>query len=236
MTYEEVMEKLEQFGSEQTKKTFARHGAKEPFFGVKVGDLKKHFVKEVKKDQQLVYDLYASGNNDAMYLAGLAVKPKEMTKERLNEWVRGAYWYMISEYTVAQVAAESPFALELSREWMRSDDEMIAVAGWSTYSNYLSIAPDEEVDQAEVEKLMQQVKETVHEERNRVRYVMNNFVICVGAYYKPLSAQAKEAAAFIGSVHVDVGNTACKVPLATAYIQKIEDRDAVGKKRKTCIC
>lgn len=28
MTYEEVMEKLEQFGSEQTKKTFARHGAK----------------------------------------------------------------------------------------------------------------------------------------------------------------------------------------------------------------
>lgn len=34
--------------------------------------------------------------------------------------VRIAYWYMISEYTVAQVAAESPFALELAREWMRS--------------------------------------------------------------------------------------------------------------------
>lgn len=236
MTYEEVMEKLEQFGSDQMKKTFERHGAKEPFFGVKVGDLKKHFVKEVKKDQQLVYDLYASGNSDAMYLAGLTVKPKEMTKERLNEWVRGAYWYMISEYTVAQVAVESPFALELAREWMQSHSEMIAVAGWSTYSNYLSIAPDEEVDQAEVEKLLKQIEETVHMERNRVRYVMNNFVICVGAYYAPLSEQAKGVAESIGKVHVDFGNTACKVPVAMEYIQKIEERNTVGKKRKTCIC
>jgi 3-methyladenine DNA glycosylase AlkD len=236
MTYEEVMEKLEQFGSDQTKKTLARHGAKEPFFGVKVGDLKKHFVKEVKKDQQLVYDLYASGNSDAMYLAGLTVKPKEITKERLNEWVRRAYWYMISEYTVAQVAAESLFALELAREWVQSDEEMIMAAGWSTYSNYLSIAPDDEVDREEVHKLLSRVEKNIHTEQNRVRYVMNNFVICVGAYYKPLSERAKEVAACIGSVHVDVGDTACKVPLATAYIQKIEERNAVGKKRKTCIC
>jgi 3-methyladenine DNA glycosylase AlkD len=236
MTYEEVMEQLEQLGSDQTKKTFARHGAKEPFFGVKVGDLKKHFVKEVKKDQQLVYDLYASGNSDAMYLAGLTVKPKEMTKERLNEWVRDAYWYMISEYTVAQVAAESPFALECAREWMQSNNEMIAVAGWSTYSNYLSITPDDGIEKEEVRKLLNRVEKNIHTEQNRVRYVMNNFVICVGAYYKPLSERAKEVAACIGRVNVDVGDTACKVPIATAYIQKIEERNAVGKKRKTCIC
>ncbi|MGG3448917.1 DNA alkylation repair protein [Domibacillus aminovorans] len=236
MTYEEVMGKLEQLGTDQTKKTFLRHGAKEPFFGVKVGDLKKHCVKDVKKDQQLVYDLYASGNSDAMYLAGLTVKPKEMTKERLNEWVRGAYWYMISEYTVAQIAAESLFAIELAREWMRADEEMIVVAGWSTYSNYLSIAPDEQIDGEEVERLLAQVAETIHEEQNRVRYVMNNFVICVGAYYAPLTERAKEVAVAIGKVHVDVGNTACKVPVAIDYIKKIEDRHAIGKKRKTCIC
>ncbi|OKL37496.1 DNA alkylation repair protein [Domibacillus mangrovi] len=236
MTYEDVMDKLERFGTDQTKKTYLRHGAKEPFFGVKVGDLKKHFVKEVKKDQQLVYDLYASGNSDAMYLAGLTVKPKEMTKERLNEWVQGAYWYMISEYTVAQVAADSLFAVELAREWMRADEEMIAVAGWSTYSNYLSITLDEEVDFDEIGKLLEQVEETIHSERNRVRYVMNNFVICVGTYCKPMHERAKEVAEAIGKVHVDVGNTACKVPLATDYIKKVENRNTIGEKRKTCIC
>ena len=39
ITYDEVMEKFRESGSDQTKKTFLRHGAKEPIFGVKVGDL-----------------------------------------------------------------------------------------------------------------------------------------------------------------------------------------------------
>lgn len=41
MTLDEVMARLEELGSEQTKNTLIRHGAQEPFFGVKVGDLKK---------------------------------------------------------------------------------------------------------------------------------------------------------------------------------------------------
>jgi hypothetical protein len=60
-----------------------------------------------------------------MYLAGLAVDPNLITKEQLQSWVKEAYWYMLSEYTVAWVAAESPYALELAREWMQSDEEII---------------------------------------------------------------------------------------------------------------
>lgn len=48
MTYEEIMKELERLGNEQTKMTFIRHGAMEPLFGVKIGDLKK-LVKYVKK-------------------------------------------------------------------------------------------------------------------------------------------------------------------------------------------
>ena len=40
MTLKEVMDALESYGNEQTKKIFMNHGAKEPFFGVKVADLK----------------------------------------------------------------------------------------------------------------------------------------------------------------------------------------------------
>lgn len=90
MTLEEVMKQLEEMGTEQTRKTLIRHGAKEPFFGVRVGDMKK-LVKEVKKDQQLALALYDTGNSDAMYLAGLTVNPKLITKENLQEWVKKAY-------------------------------------------------------------------------------------------------------------------------------------------------
>lgn len=235
MTLEELMQKLEELGSEQTKKTYLNHGAKGTFYGVKVGDLKK-LLKYVKKDQELALALYNTGNHDAMYLAGLSVKPKLMEKETLQDWVKNANWYMLAEYTVASVAAESNYALELAREWMKSDAEMTAVAGWSTYSNYLSITPDEELDLEEIRSLLKQVETTIHSEKNRVRYVMNNFVICVGAYVVDLYEEAIRVADIIGKVHVDIGNTACKVPMASDYIKKIEQRDKIGVKRKTCIC
>lgn len=235
MTYEEIMRKLEELGSEQTKRIFLNHGVKEPYFGVKIGDLKK-LVKYVKKDHELALRLYNSGNHDAMYLAGLSVNPKLMTKETLQDWAKKAYWYMVAEYTVAQVAAESEYALELAKEWMSSEQEMIAVAGWSAYANYLSITPDEELDIGEIRTLLDTVKEHIHEERNRVRYVMNSFVISVGTYVPTLTQEAKQVAESIGKVHVDVGNTACKVPLAKDYIKKVEDKDRIGMKRKTCIC
>ncbi len=235
LTLEEVMSKLEAMGTEQTKKTFFRHGAKEPCFGVKIGDLKT-LVKQVRKDQALALALYDSGNHDAMYLAGLSVNPKQMGKEQLQTWARQAYWHMLAEYTVAGVAAESPFALDLAREWLDSDQELIAACGWSTYANYISITPDKQLDIAEIRGLLKRVRETIHEERNRVRYTMNGFVIVAGTSIAALQEEAREVAEQIGKVHVDVGETACKVPLATAYIRKVEALGKTGIKKKTCIC
>ncbi|MDF0727128.1 DNA alkylation repair protein [Cytobacillus sp. S13-E01] len=232
MTFEEIMKQLEELGSEQTKQIYLNHGVKEPYFGVKIGDLKK-LVKYVKKDHELAKRLFNSGNHDAMYLAGLSVNPKLLSKETLQDWVKKAYWYMVAEYTVAQAAAESEYALELAKEWMNSDEEMTAVAGWSAYSNYLSITPDDRLDLSEIRDLLANVKDSIHDERNRVRYVMNGFVISVGSYVPELTEEAKQVAESIGKVHVDVGNTACKVPLASDYINKIVEKNRVGAKRKT---
>ncbi|MEL3973283.1 DNA alkylation repair protein [Rossellomorea oryzaecorticis] len=235
MTYEEIMLKLEELGTDQTKRIYLNHGVKEPYYGVKIGDLKK-LVKYVKKDHGLALRLYDSGNHDAMYLAGLSINPKLVSKETLEDWAEKAYWYMIAEYTVAGVAAESQYARELAKKWMDSDEEMMAVCGWSTYSNYLSITPDDELGLNEIRVLLNRVKNSVHNERNRVRYVMNGFVISVGSYVPALHEEAMGVAESIGKVHVDVGNTACKVPLASTYIKKIADKNRIGLKRKTCIC
>jgi 3-methyladenine DNA glycosylase AlkD len=235
MTLEETMSKLEEMGSKQTKKTFINHGAPEPLFGVKVGDLKK-LVKDVKKDQELARALFATGNSDARYLAGLTVNPKMASKEMLQQWIRQANWYMIAEFPVAGIAAESPYALELAREWIKSEEEWIATGGWSTYANYISMTPDEQLDVEEIRSLLYQVRDTVHQERNRVRYTMNNFVIVVGCYMPTLFDEAVAVAEQIGKVEVNVGRTSCKVPLATDYIRKVEEMGRTGKKKTTCIC
>ena len=69
-TVSEVMEALKKKGSEQTRKTYRRHGAPEDMFGVKIGDLKV-IAKKIKGQQALACELYDTDNIDAMYLAGI---------------------------------------------------------------------------------------------------------------------------------------------------------------------
>jgi 3-methyladenine DNA glycosylase AlkD len=235
MTAKDVLAELKKLGSEQTKKTLMRHGAREPLFGVKVGDLKV-IQKKIKKDHALALELYDTDNSDAMYLAGLVAEPTKMTKADLRKWAKGAYWHMISCYTVPWVASESPFARELALEWIDTDSELIASAGWSTYGCLVALKPDAELDLAEIEKLLGRVKAEIGSAPNRVRYCMNHFVIAVGGYVAPLTAKAKATAKAVGPVEVDMGDTSCRVPDAVEYIAKIEKMGRVGTKRKTAMC
>ncbi len=235
MTTAEIMVALEGFGNDQTKKIFIKHGAKEPFFGVKVGDLKT-IQKKVKKNHNLSMELFETGNSDAMYLAGLIADEKQISKEELQHWVKNAYWYMISEYTVAWIAAESNYGLELALEWIDSDDENIASAGWATLSNVIALTPNESLDITLLTSLMNRVLNSINKSPNRVRYTMNGFIISVGSYVAELADEAKEIGKKIGKVSVNMGDTACKVPEAVAYIEKVQQRSGVAKKKKKVRC
>src|SRR5207302_9008474 len=114
---------------------------KEPFFGVKIEHLKK-IQKRIKMNYQLALDLYDTGISDAMYLAGLIADDARMTKKDLQRWVKQAYWYMLSEYTVPWVAAGSPYGRELALKWIESKKEHVAAAGWATLSSFVGITPD----------------------------------------------------------------------------------------------
>lgn len=235
MTVTEVLAELKSLSSESIRKIFMNHGAPQNIFGVKIGDMKT-ILKKVKKDQALAMQLYDSGNSDAMYLAGLIADGSKMTRKELQGWVEKATWYMLSEYTVAWVASESKFGHELALEWIESPNENIAVAGWSTLAALLSVRPDEEIDKKEVKKFLQRIEKTIHKEKNRVKYVMNTYVICVGGYVPELTKEAMETGKRIGEVNVNMGNTACNVPFSPDYIQKMIDRGNIGKKKKTAKC
>lgn len=232
-----IMAELEEKGSEQTRKTYARHGMPaDKMFGVSVANL-KIIAKTFKGQHALACELYETGNLDAMYLAGMVADGSQMTPKQLNEWAeRAGNLQMISEYTIPWVTVENPHARELAMQWIKSEMEHIASSGWSTYSGIVATHPDEALDLAEIEALLNKVAKEGKSAQNRVRYTMNGFVIAVGAYVKPLLKQAKSVAAQIGAVSVDMGDTACKVPLATEYIEKIEVAGKIGKKRKTIRC
>ena len=129
----EVMSALEKVGSAQSRKIYARHGAPENMFGCKVADMKT-IAKKIKGRQELALELYATGNADAMYLAGIVADGTQMKKAELNRWAREANWHMVSEYSVAGVAAEHPDAVAIANKWITAKKEHVAAAGWNTLS------------------------------------------------------------------------------------------------------
>ncbi|MBC7438988.1 MAG: DNA alkylation repair protein [Flavobacterium sp.] len=235
MTILEILSELESFAKPSIKKVMLNHGAKEPFYGVAVGDLKK-IQKKIKKDYNLSLELYKTGISDAMYLAGLIADDKKMSKIDLQNWLENAYWYMLSEYTVPWVAAESNFGHELALEWILSENENIAACGWSTYSNLLALTANENLDINEIKSFLEKIENEIHQSQNRVKQTMNGFIISVGSYVQDLTELAIATGNRIGKIIVNMGGIACKTPFAPNYIEKIKIRNGIGKKKKTVKC
>jgi 3-methyladenine DNA glycosylase AlkD len=235
MEVKEIMADLKAMGSDSIKKILLKHGVKEPFFGVKVEQLKT-IQQKVKKDYQLAKDLYATGNADAMYLAGLIVDDEKMTRDDLQTWVNQAVSNNIGEYTVPWVAAGSNYGYELACEWIDDGKEYIAAAGWATLSNIVSLKPDDELDIKALKVLLTRVEQTIRSAGNRVRYTMNGFIISLGSYVAALTDDAIATANKIGTIMIDKNGTACKVPPAADYIQKTIGRGKPVAKKKTVKC
>lgn len=230
-----VLDRLEALGSTSYRRILMNHGAREPLFGVKISDLKK-IQKEIKRDYQLALDLFETGIYDAQYLAGLIADDAKMTKRDLKRWLANSNCMAISGTSVAWVAAESRYGAELAREWIESSDEATAHAGWTTLAALVSIEDDAELDLPELKRLLKRAERTILDQPNMVRYAMNGFVIALGSYVATLTDDAVAVGEKIGVVEVDMGPTACEVPIAADYIRKVQARGTIGKKRRTAKC
>ncbi len=235
MTLQDGMARLEAKGSESVKRIFLRHGAKEPFFGVKVGDMKP-IAKAIKGRQDLALALYATGNGDAQYLAGMVADGGKLSRKELGLWARTASWRMVAGTTVPWVASEHPDGFALAQDWIDAKAELVAVAGWATLGAWVATHPDETLDIKALTALLARVERTIHGERNRVRQQMNAFIIAVGTYVAPLASRAVATARKVGQVEVDVGDSDCQIPDAESYILKSRRGQPVAPKRKTVRC
>jgi len=236
MTTAEVLAELESMGNEGTKRMLMRnHCVPEPCFGVKIGDLKK-IQKRVKRDHALALALWETGNYDARYLAGLIADDARMTKRDLQRWANTARGGCLSSATVAWVAAQGRFGWEMGRKWIDSPKPHVAEAGWSTLSCLVALREDADLDLPGLSQLITRVRRTITQAPGGVLYQMNNFLVSVGCYVTPLTRTVLEVTETLGPLQADLGNNACKIPYAPDYIRKVEQRGALGKKRKTVKC
>lgn len=235
MDFKTVMQELEALGKERTKKIYISNGALEPLFGVATGAMKP-IAKKIKINQLLAEELYATGNYDAMYFAGIIADPNAMTESDYERWMDKAYFYMISDYVVAVTLSESPIAQDVADKWISSGEELRMSAGWSCYCWLLGNRKDDEFSESKISNMLDIVKNSIHDSPERTKASMNNFLYTVAISYLPQHEKAVETAKEVGIVEVKRDKK--KTSLLNAYesIQKEIDRGRLGFKRKYVRC
>lgn len=235
MDFLTVMQELKALGKERSKKIYKSNGAREPLFGAATGAMKP-MAKKIKTDQKLAEQLYATGNYDAMYFAGIIADPKAMTASDFDRWVDAAYFYMLSDYVVAVTLSESDIAQEVADDWISSGQELKMSAGWSCYCWLLGNRPDTEFEESKISSMLDTVVKTIHDSPERTKSAMNNFLYTVGISYMPLSGKAVETSRKIGIVEMKRDNKKSSFLNARENIQIELDKGKLGFKRKYVRC
>ena len=106
MSVADVMRALEKAGSEQARKTYLRHGATGPMFGVAFGTLGV-LQKRIRVDHELALKLWDTGNVDARNLAMKIADPAVMKPSDMDRWARENGMRMCNLY-IGSLASESP--------------------------------------------------------------------------------------------------------------------------------
>lgn len=217
MTLSEAMAALEAAGSEQTRKTYGRHGVTGPMFGVSFATLKA-LRKRVGVDHELAVALWDTGNYDARNLAVKVADPAQMTADELDRWARGTATSRPCGPYIAMLAAEGPHAAAKAAQWIGASDPLERAIGWSLLGQ-LAYGEDPRPD-AWFEAWIDTIERTIHTAPNGDRDSMIRALIRVGCRDEALRQRALEAARRIGAVDIDYGDTSCEVPDVVAQIEK----------------
>jgi 3-methyladenine DNA glycosylase AlkD len=226
MNLAETMKALEAAGSEQTRKTYMRHGVTGPQFGVSYAVLKT-LAKKIKTDHELAARLWDTGNHDARILAMMIADPKAATAKQIDAWVKDLDNYVVTG-EFANFVAKTPHARARAEKWP-SKQGHVGEAGWVLICHLAMSNAD--VPDAFFEDYLKTIEKEIHLHKNRRAHGMNQTLIAIGTRNPRLTELALAAAKRIGKVEVDHGDTSCKTPDAAEYIRK-----TLAHRKKMSVC
>ncbi len=222
MLLTEVLAQLEAAGSEQTRKTYARHGIRGECFGVSYAVLGQ-LRKKIKVDDSLALELWASGIHDARILACMVMDTNKITRERLDAMVD-----VIDNYALAgelgDLIARSPLLMDVHNIWRFDAGEWRSAIGWRMVS---ALASKGNVSLDAGRAYLSEIEAGVASAPNRTRLAMNSALIALGGYNPALYGAVVACVGRIGPIQVDHGDTGCKTPDPVVYMQKMRARQKV---------
>lgn len=222
MRLAEVLAHLEAAGSEQTRKTYARHGITGECFGVSYAVLGQ-LRKKIKVDDSLALELWASGIHDARVLACMVTDTAALTRVRIDSMVDAIDNYALAG-ELGDLIARSPLLMEVHDAWRFDTGEWRSAIGWRMVS---ALASKGNVSLDAGRAYLSEIEAGVSAAPNRTRLAMNSAMIALGGYNSCLFEDVVASSGRLGPINVDHGDTGCKTPNPVMYMQKMRARQKV---------
>ncbi len=203
LSLETAMRELEKAGTEQARKTYARHGVDGPMFGVSFATLKA-MKKRIGVDHELALALWNTGNFDARNLAVELADPARLTPADLDRWGREG--------------SRPPHGTSRFAKRNGLFRHGRARGAWVLLGQLAQ--RDESLPDGFFAERLAHIEKTIHRAPDAERHQMNGAIITIGCRNAALRKAALAAAKRIGKVDVDQGDTACETPDAAEYIEK----------------
>lgn len=203
MTKTQVLALLKQNRNERGIANWKRHqgtarGLKS--FGIGLTQLRK-LAKQVGRDHKLALQLWESDVYDAKVVGLLIDDPKQVSREQAEQQVEQLQGGMLAHVFASCDAtlAKTPFAFDLARDWMDSEDAVRRQCGYSLLYE-LSKKNPKGMDDPYLLERIDHIQTEIDGEEPSVRAAMGAALMGIGKRNKKLNQAAIRAAKVIGPI------------------------------------
>ncbi|MEV6441624.1 DNA alkylation repair protein [Amycolatopsis sp. NPDC051716] len=214
----EVMAELAALDDPRIRAVNERHGDDH---GVNLGKLRA-LAKQLKTQQELARELWASGDSAARLLAILICRPKAFERDELDAMAREARTPKVLDWLVNYVVKKSPHAEQLRLAWSADPDPVVASAGWMLTAERVVKRP-EGLDLA---GLLDVVEAELKTAPGRLQWAMNSCLAQIGIEHAGLRARAVAIGERLEVLKDYPTPPGCTSPFAPAWIAEVVRRQA----------
>jgi 3-methyladenine DNA glycosylase AlkD len=199
----------------------ARNGAPEDQFGVRMGDIRA-IAKSIKTNHALGLELWATGNLEAMLLATLIMKPKQLSEEDVERMTASVTYAWLADWLMTNVTRQHPGKEAMRRSWMESTHPMLARAGWSLTAERLVKDP-EGLDPG---ALLDRIEREMGAAPAPVQWTMNYCLAEIGIRFPELRGRAIDIGETLGLYRDYPVSKGCTSPFAPIWIEEMVRRQS----------
>ena len=207
MNKTEVLELLEANKNERGIENWKKLGTNDnklKSFGIGLTQLRK-FAKQIGRDRALARNLWKADVYEAKVIALLIDDPKEITREQAEAQVEevgpGHLSHVFSSCDAT--LAKTPFVVELSSEWVDSEDPVRRSCGYGLLYEVSKSTKKTAPDDAFFLQRIEHIRNHFGAEKRSVRGSMGGALMGIGKRNAKLNAAALKLARAIGPIQFD---------------------------------